>query len=395
MRIDYQNSGSTQQPVMPAQTRMRDARTPKRPVLRILVLLLLIAAGAGAYWWYARLGAVYTYGIVAARMTPYYAPFEGVVSDLELDRGDHVAQGETLFVLTAAQPENVRDAQDALLGEIDRQKARAEQARENLVAQAEKEVERLQAVVEDEEIRARAAVEAARLEAAKREEVYRARAGRLDRVEDLHALGAAVQSDVDAARTAARVARREWDQARQALQAAEQRTLTSAAALEKAQLEYERLRDGDPVDTAALERGRVELAVAQTRPAAATIQSLFDGVVLEVGAINGAQVEDGRVVANIATRDNIWVEAYIPPEDARRVEAGASAKLYFPGEPEPIPGVIAEHSGAAVRVPEILRDKLPNQIMGVYTRIEFTPPDGFPVVPGARVRIVIGDETAA
>jgi HlyD family secretion protein len=215
------------------------------------------------------------------------------------------------------------------------------------------------------------------------------RADQAKRVAELFALGAAVKSDVEAAQDAARVARHNRDQAQVALKSAESQNVASTAELERAELELERLQSVNPEDATALERGRVELAVAQTRPAPVTVSSLFDGIVMEVGAIDGAQVESGRVVATLATRNDIWVEAYVPPNQARSVRAGAKAEVYLPGELDPIEGTIAADSGSAIRVPEILRDKLPRMMMGIYTRVNFTPPEGMPIVPGARVRVVI------
>jgi len=110
---------------------------------------------------------------------------------------------------------------------------------------------------------------------------------------------------------------------------------------------------------------------------------------MEVGAMDGAQVESGRVVATLATRNDVWVEAYVPPNQAKSVRAGATAQVFIPGEAEPVEGIIAADSGSAIRVPEILRDKLPNMMMGIYARVNFTPPEGTPIVAGSRVRVVI------
>jgi multidrug resistance efflux pump len=389
MRIDFQNSGTTQAPVTPAQTKMRNARTQKRPVLRMVVLLALAGGAAWGVWWFMRVGTVYTYGVVTARVTPYYAPFEGVIGGLALERGQHVAQGAALFTLTSTQPVNIRAAQDSLITEIDRQKGVAEEARQNEIAQAQKEVERVRAAYEEESAKRQAAIEIAKAELAKTKDIYASRQRQAERAKDLFGLGAAITSDVDAARDAAQVARRTLDQAGVALKAAEQIGVASPAELAKAELALKQLQEGKPQDTSALERGRVELAVAQTRPAPVAVTSLFDGIVMDVGAVNGAQVESGRVVATIVARDSIWVEAYVPAGQARRVRTGGEALIYLPGEPGPVKGTIADDSGAAIRIPEILRDKLPSTMTGIYTRVNFTPPVGVPVVPGSRVRVVI------
>jgi len=389
MRIDFQNGGSTQSAVTPAQTQMRNARAPKRPVLRVVILLLVLGGGAYGAWWYTRLDTVYTWGLVAARMTPYYAPFEGVVSDLKLERGDYVSNGDALFTLTSVQPENIREAQDALILEIDRQKSIASDARANVVAQAQKEVDRLRAAHEADVTRKQAAVDVAQAELQKQQDIYTMRADQAKRVQELFSLGAAVRSDVEAADDAARVAKHNRDQAQVALTAANNQNVASTAELERAELELERLQNVNPEDATALERGRVELAVAQTRPAPVTVKSLFDGIVMEVGAMDGAQVESGRVVATLATRNDVWVEAYVPPNQAKAVKAGAKAQVFIPGVVEPVDGTIAADSGSAIRVPEILRDKLPTMMMGIYARVNFTPPEGTPIVAGSRVRVVI------
>ncbi len=389
MRIDFQNSGTTQAPVTPAQTKMRDTRTQKRPILRFVLLFAALGLISWGVWAYLRMGTVYTYGIVAARTTLYYAPFEGVISDLALVRGQQIAEGAPMFTLTSMQPDNIRSAQDALIAEIDRQKGVADAARRNEIEQAMKDVERLRAAYEEETAKRETAVALAQSEFNKTHAVSATLGSRAARVQELFDLGAAIASDVETANSAAAVAGRAFEQADIALKAAQELAVASRADLDKAELVLRQLQEGKPEDTSALERGRVELAVAQTRPVPVTINSLFDGVVTEVGAVNGAQVESGRVVATIAARGNVWVEAYVSPRDGRKVRAGAEALVYLPGEATPITGTIAADSGSAIRVPEVLSDKLPSMITGVYTRVDFTPPDGVPVVPGSRVRVVI------
>jgi len=389
MRIDFQSSGTTQAPVTPAQTQMRNARTQKRPILRFVLVAALLGLAAWGAWAFLRMGTIYTYGVVAARSTPYYAPFEGVISDLSLARGQQVAQGAPLFTLTSMQPDNIRAAQDSLVAEIDRQKSLADQARHYEMERAVKDVDRLQAAYEEDKAKRESAVALAEAEVAKSRDASAMRRKQADRTEELFGLGAAISSDLEAARNAAQIARRTLDQAEIALKAVTDIRVASRADLDKAELFLRQLQEGKPEDTSALERGRVELAVAQTRPAPVKVASLFDGVVMEIGAVNGAQVESGRVVATLAARESIWIEAYVPASKGRKVRAGGEALVYLPGEPEAIKGTIAADSGAAIRIPEILRDKLPSTMTGIYTRIDFTPPVGTSVVPGSRVRVVI------
>ncbi len=390
MRIDFQNSGTTQAPVTPAQTQMRNARVQKRPILRFVLLAALAGLAAWGIRGFLRMGTVYTYGLVAARSTPYYAPFEGVVSDLALVRGQQIAHGAPLFTLTSTQPENIRAAQDSLIAEIDRQKGLADHARNYELERATKDVERLSAAYEEYKAMRESAVALAQAEVDKSRDAAAMRRKQAGRTEELFSLGAAISSDVEAARNAAQIARRTLEQAEIVLEAATVvREASRADDLDKAELAFRQLNEGKSEDTSALERGRVELAVAQSRPAPVSVTSLFDGVVMEVGAVNGAQVESGRIVVTLAARESVWVEAYVPARQGRKVRAGAEALVYLPGESDAVKGTIAADSGAAIRIPEILRDKLPSTMTGIYTRIDFTPPAGVSIVPGSRVRVVI------
>lgn len=389
MRIDFQNSGQTQVAVTQAQIDMRDARSGKRPILRVLLVLVVLGAAGAAFYFLSRTGTVYTYGLVAAEYTPYYAPYEGTITELTLERGEVVEKGHLLFSLTPAQSETLKGAQDDLLEKLDRLSEEAAQRQQNLIDQAAKDVERLQAVRDSEVARIDAAVRRAGFEVEKRRNEYDTRKRQADRVSDLYELDAAVLSDVEAARNGAQVAQQNLKQARLELELAESQVAPSEAALAKAQLELERVRAEAGADPASLERGRLTLAVAQSSPEDLTVTSLFDGIILEVGATQGARVESGRVVVSMAATKNIWVEAYVPEKMAKYIHAGGEALVRLPGADEPIQGTIANESGQAIRVPELLRDNLPGLQTAVYVRINLDLADGQPVLPGGQVEVII------
>ena len=129
--------------------------------------------------------------------------------------------------------------------------------------------------------------------------------------------------------------------------------------------------------------------MAQTRPDDLSVRSLFDGIVLEVGAVEGSRVELGRIVVSLADRDNIWIEAYVPEKYARHVHAGAEVIVRIPGTGRDITGTIANDPTTAVRVPELLRDNLPRLQSGVYVRINLTLTEDTPILPGGQVEVVI------
>lgn len=395
MRIDFQNSGETLQAVTPAQIEMRDARIKKRPILGFVLLLIIIGGGAYGYYLFSRVDTIYTYGLVEAKYTPYYAPFEGTINDLSLERGQLVSEDDILFTLTPAPSETVREAQDALLDEIERLNEQAGELRANVIEQAQKDVDRLQAAYDDEAARRKAAESNAGIELEKLKNVYTSRKRQSDRVSDLFAMGAAIQSDVDIARDASDVAYHTWKQAELGLSVAQEQNEASVAALDKAKLELVRLNQENASDARALERGRLKLSVAQTRPDDLTVRSLFDGIVLEVGAVEGSRVEAERIIISVADRGNIWVEAYVSEKYARHVHAGAEVIVRIPGSGvmpntvTEIAGTIANDPTTALRVPELLRDNLPRQQSGIYVRINLSLTDDTLILPGGQVEVVI------
>ena len=389
MRIDFQNSGETLEAVTPAQTEMRDARIRRRPILPILMLIVIIGLGAYGYYILSRSGTIYTHGLVEAQYTPYFAPFEGTIDGLELVRGQFVNKDDVLFTLRHAPHETVREAQDALLSEIERLNERAEELRANIIDQAQKDVDRLQATYEEDSTRREAAESNAGMEVAKLQNVYADRKRKADRVSDLFAMGAAIQSDVDAASSAADVAYHTWKQAELGLTVAREHSEANSSALEKAELEFARLNEENAADARALALGQLKLEVAQTRPDDLPVISLFDGIVMEVGAVEGSRVELGRIVVSLADRDNIWVEAYVAEKDARHVRAGSEAIIRIPGTNNEIIGTIANNPGTSIRIPEILRDDLPRQQSGIYVRINLTLTDETTILPGGQVEVVI------
>ena len=389
MRIDFQSSGQTLEAVTPAQTEMRDARIRKRPILPILLLLLLLGAVAYGYYLFSRSGTIYTYGLVEAKWTPYYAPFEGTVNGLKFERGQLVNKDDILFTLTPAPAETVREAQDALLGEIERLDAQAEELRANIIEQAQKDIDRLQAAYDENSTRRHAAESNAVLEVEKLRNVYVSRKRQADRVSELYSMGAAIQSDVDIVRDAADVAYHTWKQAELGLNVAREHNEANSAALEKARHERERRNEENAADARALQRGMLKLDVAQTRPDDLIVRSLFDGIVLEVGAVEGSRVEQERIIISLADRDNIWVEAYVPEKHARHVHAGVEAIVRIPGTDIEIPGTIANDPTTAIRVPELLRDELPRQQSGIYVRINLTLTEDVTILPGGQVEVII------
>lgn len=79
---------------------------------------------------------------------------------------------------------------------------------------------------------------------------------------------------------------------------------------------------------AAVRVAEVSLQLAQTRLAAASVVAPAGGVVLEVGAQEGAVVSEGQLLFTLAGPDRVRIVARVDEIDIGRVRTGAPAEVY-------------------------------------------------------------------
>ncbi len=103
------------------------------------------------------------------------------------------------------------------------------------------------------------------------------------------------------------------------------------AALEDAQREWERLKNGVDPDDLAAAQARVDSIKATVDMA--KIKSPFDGTITEVKAVEGNQVSPGTTAVRVDSLDRLIVDLEIPEVDITRVKKGQEAALTFDAIP--------------------------------------------------------------
>ena len=387
MKIEFSGESQTQQSVRPAQDQIRQARPPRIPMLRILITLIIFGSiGYGAYRFYY-MQSIHTYGVVSSQIESILAPRSGVVSNITIARGLSVTEGDSLFIIDPILTNDETDARARVLDEIQKTDSASNQQRKTSIQLAEKEVQRILKLNTEEIAKRDADYELARLETLKLKEFQEQKLKRLNKLKDLFALDAAIQSDIDGANNEVQLARRNYQQAQVVEKLAKTRALPSENALEVANLQLEAARSAQVVNTADLERARFQLELSKDEQVSIELTSPFDGLVLELEVVAGSHVREGETIATIVQTDKVWIDVFVPTRQYALINEGDEAKIYVPGSADPIFGTVSEKLGAVVRPPEILRDDLPRQTTTLYARIEL--PKGENLLPGLEVRVVI------
>jgi HlyD family secretion protein len=257
-----------------------------RAALAILVLVGVIAA---AWWWHARATAPAGWqGYVEADYVRVGPTQQGLLTAVEVARGDRVEPGSLLFTQDEANDRAVRDEAAARLAESQARLANlAATSRATEIAQAEAELAEL-----------RAARDRAEKDRARAETLVRSGAAAVQQLD---------QSRADALSAAARV------------QAAE------------AKLEQMRSPTGRAQEIAAqvavMNEGRAQLAQAEWRLAQRRVVSPVAGLVAEVYARAGETLGAGAPVVSLLPQENILVRFFVPEAALPRVRAGVQVAV--------------------------------------------------------------------
>lgn len=346
MKIRFHQTEQDQKAVKEAQKHVRQATARRWPFLRLIFLLIVVGIIAFVYFEMKRLNNVYAYGIASGEMENFYAPFDGTVNGMSIERGFRVSADDLLFEILPDQSDDLAEARKRVLDSI--RVAREEAAT-------------------DEEARRTHAVDMAQIEVDKLIDFHNAKRVRYARLIELRRLDAAIQSDVAAARNEMELASHNLKQARLDLELA-------------TRLDY--------ATPFLIDEARMEETITAAIKSPMEFRASFDGIVLEVNEVNGSFVRAGRRIATVAATAGNWVDGYLPPQYMFEIQANREVLVYLAGNPEePVKGVIRENSMAETKMPTILQDKMPTTRTAVYARIEVEDPDV--LLPGGIVRIVL------
>lgn len=390
MKIDFNKPDEAQRPVSQAQTDMRKAKSRKWPIFKMFVFFAIVGGGAYGYWRWTEMETIYTYGLVASEIETFRAPHQGFVGQMTLTRGQAIKKGDVLYAIAPVVSKEEQEAKEEVRTSFAKAEANVEVKRQGELARARSEAQRLQALHEQEVERKEHAVNSAIVQVGKNEDIVEARRRHHAKMEDLRSLEAAVASDVEAAATALAAAQRDLEQALLDLDSARARTMPSQAAYDKALIDLE-LAVKTAGDTSALhlDKAQFELSVASRERQAMTFRAPEDGVVLEVAATEGSLVAANELIATVAAATPVWVDAFVRPKKAHSIKEGDGVLIFVAGNPEPVPGYVAAETGTSVRVPEVLRYKLPRMNTAVYVHVGVDDAHASKLLPGSEVRVVI------
>jgi multidrug resistance efflux pump len=388
VRIDFHKDGELQVPVSPIQEETRKSKSRKIPVLRILVVIAVLSAiGYAAYKFQIR-QTIYAYGIATGETAEFTVPYRGTISDLNVGRGSRVQKGDLLFRITPDISPAHRKAQEESQSQLD-SIARQEQSRlDAAVETARQEVKKQEALMAAETAKNEHDVELARIEVRKFEQFHSGKKDRYSRMVALNNMDAAVLADVKTAEGEMKLAEHNLEQARADLDYALKRSDDpGAASLEQAKQAFALAELKQQPPALLMEQSRLQMADAAARQDPMEFRALFDGVVMETSANNGNSVEAGRSVVGMVSADNVWIEAYIPSDQASANFKETGADVYIGGAHIPVHGKVQDNAGGVSKVPGILKSRMPGYDTVGYLRVALKKED-MPIT-GTIVRVVI------
>ena len=285
---------------------------------RIVILLVLVLVGAGAWWFRTRLqsrdtGTFRLYGNVDIREVNLGFRVSGRLAQVLLDEGDPVKSGALLATLDDS-PNRLEVAQaQAQVGAL---RARAQWLE---AGNRPQEIAQARAVLREREVAA-----------ANSERSYK-------RLEELFAAKTASVQDRDDAEAQYREAEARLNSSREQLNLLEAGFRAEEIAQAKA----------------SLAQAEASLASAQLRLEDTQLKAPSDGVVLTRAQEPGAILQAGATVLTVSLKEPVWVRAYVNEPDMGRIHPGMKVQLLCDSRPnEPYAGHVGYISPRAEFTPK-------------------------------------------
>lgn len=313
-----------------------------------------------------------TTGVVEGNVADVSARVVGEVSEILVEEGDAVRQGQTVALLDPSELQADVDRARAALATAQAQLAAANQGLAGETRQVNAEISR-----------ARAAVSAARsrlaeLQAGSRpQEIRQAQAAvdqaaaqarnaqlELNRAEQLYQEGAISRRQLDEARTAVQVAEANLSAARERLalvregarseqiEAAQAEVRAAEATLAQALAGEELIavrQEEVRAARAQVEQAQAVLQAAQARLGFTSITSPITGTVVRRHVEEGETVSPQQPIVTVARDGDIWVTAEVDQEDVAAVDTGQQVRISLDAYPgRYATGVVTDVSPVAV-----------------------------------------------
>ncbi len=300
-------------------------------------VLLIVAAGGSALWWFANDGTEVQATRAArgairefvdergktrlAEPTLITMPFSARIEEIQFEEGQAVRAGEIV----------ARVSRDDLAEELAEAQATVQRLEASLVESADISVEKTakrQAELYVESMKATVAAAEAKLRADKSQLAYAETF--LGRIQRLVPAGAETEDDLERARVAqveSEVAYRQ-----DVLTLESQKSLQAATSLLPQMMSEYILRKGLSTEVLVQQRNeaRARLRLAELRQARGTMVSPIDGVVLERAVRDEQLVPGGTLLLRIGRLESLEVETDVLSSDAGRIRPGCDVEIYGP-----------------------------------------------------------------
>jgi multidrug resistance efflux pump len=353
--------------------RRRKRRRRLRAILWGLAgaVALAIVVPIGTWIHYRTAYIVSTNALVKGSIADVGAPLDGIVTEVAVDVGDRVREGQVL----------VRFEDRQLVAKVDQQRSQLEKA------ELELQVEPLAIAHEERRLKSRVAEATARLASAEAQlEAAQSRANDAQKIHERRialaqegVIGEAELADAEGAvRTAHAL-----------VSAAGAEREAAAAALESARVDFNGLSvRRERVVLLDSQRGAsaASLALAEAELAGTVIRAPADGWVVRRIVEPGVSVVVGAPIMALWIGDDVWIEAWIDEDDLASVEVGSSARVTlkpypdreFTGFVETI-GVSTDFELPDAAVPQPRHERMRGTpLVGVRVRLENPEADLLP-----------------
>jgi HlyD family secretion protein len=361
---------------------------------KILLLIVLLAAAGGGVYWYRTIGKVESSpqirvsGNIEATITEVSFKIGGRVIKRPVDEGYMVKEGDLTALLDDSDLKcevSMRaadlQADQAMLAELEagsrpEEIAAAEAAKQKAAfAQAD-----LEAGSRPQEITsAEASLSAADAQKAQTQSEY-ARARQLFERKMISS------EEYDTAKAASDVAVQRYREAAEHLAlvkegSRKQQIDAARAGYKQAKAQYDLVKAGPRKETIDQARAKVKqaeaaLQLAQTRLSYATLVSPMSGVVLSKNIEPGEYVAPGTPVVTVGDLVHVWLRAYIPETEQRRVKVGQKADVTIDNNPGKIfPGRVSFIAQQAEFTPKNVQTEKERVKLVFRIKIDITNPD--------------------
>jgi HlyD family secretion protein len=398
----------------PRPTHTPESRRRGLPApLRALIVLGVLAVVATLVWYFFLRrppeppGVLAVTGRLEGDDSAVAAKVSGRIREITVREGDSVTAGQVIATL---DDEQVRAREEQARSAVTQADARVARARQQ-IAVLEEQLEQSQLGIEQSRTDARGRVDQAEAQVATAEaELSRAEANYeqarwdAERFSRLAAQGvesertakqAEMQADAQAA--AVRAARKQVDVARAAVNTAKANLANPAirtAATAAVQKQIVQAQSDIDAAIADADRARAQLTEAQANRADLSIVAPFAGTVATRAAEPGEVVAPGTPIITLVDLGQVYLRAFVPEGDIRRVQVGQKARIYLDGAPNaPLDAVVERIDPEASFTPEntYFRDDRVKQVFGVRVRLTGGQTDAKPGMPADGKILVDGD----